>query len=146
MLSFVPDKPRALGELIRVAKPGGHIGLNESCFLKTPVPEKLAAFLSRQFHIDATLETPEYYQDLLRASGLQDIRVTRYSITARGDIVDRAKWFGVRGVMTNLYRIIAFSLSSQENRTEMARLLSAQRDVPPGFYEYYGYAILVGRK
>ncbi len=146
VLSFVHDKSRALREFIRVTKPGGCIGLNESCWVKTPVPDNMMALLSNNLFIDAKLETPEYYQELLGACGLRDISVSKHSITARGDILDRARWFGVRGLLTNLYHIIAFSLSKAENRRQIVRLLSVQRDVPPGFYDYYGYAILAGRK
>ncbi len=146
VLSFVPDKPLALREFLRVTKPGGYIGLNESCWVKTPVPEKVPAVLSREIFGGAQLETVEYYRELLRVSGLREVRATRHNLTARGDLLDRVKWFGLQGLMTNLAHIIGFSLSSPENRKAIGRFLSLQMRVPAGFYEYYGYGICVGRK
>ncbi len=146
VLSFVPDKPLALREFMRVTKPGGYIGLNESCWVKTPVPEEAAAFLSRDLFMGAKLETVDYYPNLLEASGLKDIRATKYTMTARADVLDRAKWFGVRGILTNLYNIVTFSLSSPAHRKTIRWILSMQRQVPPGFYDYYGYGIFAGRK
>lgn len=146
VLSFVPDKPLALCEFIRVTKPGGYIGLNESCWVKTPVPEETVAVLSNAIFMGVQLETFEAYASLLAASGLTDISAKRYTMTPRGDILDRAKWFGLRGVLSNLSHIIAFSLSGAENRKAIGRIMSMQRQVPPGFYEYYGYGIFVGRR
>jgi ubiquinone/menaquinone biosynthesis C-methylase UbiE len=30
VLAFIEDKPRAIRELVRVVKPGGYVGLNET--------------------------------------------------------------------------------------------------------------------
>jgi ubiquinone/menaquinone biosynthesis C-methylase UbiE len=42
VLAFVEDKPRAIRECIRVTKPGGYAGLNESFWTKEPSPEMIA--------------------------------------------------------------------------------------------------------
>ncbi len=146
VLSFVPDKPKALREFMRVTKPGGYIGLNESCWLRIPVPEVVAAFLSGDLFMGAKLETADYYQDLLEASGLRDIVVTTHQMTARGDVLDRAKWFGVRGILINSYHIVTFALSSPANRKAIQQILAKQRQMPANLYEYYGYGLFVGRK
>ena len=39
VLAFVEDKPRALRECIRVTKPGGFVGLNETYWVREPSPE-----------------------------------------------------------------------------------------------------------
>jgi ubiquinone/menaquinone biosynthesis C-methylase UbiE len=38
VLAFVEDKRRAIGECVRVTKPGGHVGLNEGLWLTDPHP------------------------------------------------------------------------------------------------------------
>lgn len=146
VLSFVPDKPKALREFMRVTKPGGYIGLNESCWLRTPVPQEVHDFLSGGLFCGAKLETAGYYQDLLQESGLQNVFASTYAMTARGDVLDRAKWFGVRGILTNTCRIVNFSLSSPANRKAIQSILAMQRQMPANLYEYYGYGLFAGRK
>jgi len=41
VLAFVEDKEIAIQELIRVTKPGGYIGLNESYWTQPPLPDLL---------------------------------------------------------------------------------------------------------
>ncbi len=146
VLSFVPDKPKALREFMRVTKPGGYIGLNESCWLRTPVPQEVQDFLSGGLFLGAKLETADYYQNLLEASGLPNVVVRTHTMTAQGDLLDRAKWFGVRGMLTNAYRIVAFSLSSPANRKAIQWILAKQKQMPANLYEYYGYGLFGGRK
>lgn len=124
VLSFVPEKPLALREFMRVTKPGGYIGLNESCWVKTPVPPEAVAVLSTPIFMGLQLETFDAYVSLLSASRLSGISATRYAMSARGDILDRAQWFGLRGLLTNLSHIITFSLSNPENRRGVGRIMS----------------------
>jgi SAM-dependent methyltransferase len=42
VLAFVEDKPRAIGECVRVTRPGGYVGLNETYWIKEPSPEMVA--------------------------------------------------------------------------------------------------------
>jgi ubiquinone/menaquinone biosynthesis C-methylase UbiE len=146
VLSFVPDKSKALHEFVRVTKPGGFVGLNESGWLKTPVPQVVQDFLSGDLFFGAKLETAEYYQNLLKDSGLQAIVATTHRLSARGDVLDRAKWFGLSGVLTNLYHIVSFALSNSRNRKSLESIFAKQGHLPADLYEYYGYGIFVGRK
>ena len=41
-IAFVADKRRAIQECVRVAKPGGYVGLNESFWIEEPPPEIVA--------------------------------------------------------------------------------------------------------
>ena len=42
VLGFVDDKSRAIRECIRVTRPGGYVGLNESLWMKEPSPEMIS--------------------------------------------------------------------------------------------------------
>ena len=44
---LVDDKEGAISEYVRVAKPGGSIGLNEATWLKAPPPQEIIGFLGR---------------------------------------------------------------------------------------------------
>jgi ubiquinone/menaquinone biosynthesis C-methylase UbiE len=45
--AFPEDKQRAVDEYVRVTKPGGYVGLNESVWLKTPPPPDVVAWASQ---------------------------------------------------------------------------------------------------
>ena len=42
VIAFVEDKHRAIQECVRVTKPGGYVGLNESFWVEAPSPEDVA--------------------------------------------------------------------------------------------------------
>jgi arsenite methyltransferase len=44
--AFPEDKQKAVTEYVRVTKPGGYVGLNESVWLKVPPPPELIAWAS----------------------------------------------------------------------------------------------------
>jgi arsenite methyltransferase len=145
-LAFVPDRRRALSEYVRVTKPGGYVGLNESTWLKTPLPAELAEVFSANIFLGANLETADAWKELLAGSGVKDIVVRIHILTTRGDLMDRMQWFGLRGITGNLFRIVSFARSSPDNRKAVATILLMQRNIPKNLYEYYGYGIYVGRK
>ena len=45
--SFPEDKQKAVNEYVRVTKPGGYVGLNESVWLKAPPPPEVMAWTSQ---------------------------------------------------------------------------------------------------
>jgi len=45
--AFPEDKQKAVNEYVRVTKPGGFVGLNESTWLKVPPPPELVAWASQ---------------------------------------------------------------------------------------------------
>jgi SAM-dependent methyltransferase len=145
VLAFVPDRRKALSEYVRVTKPGGYIGFNETSYLKTPVPPKIEKFLKNTI-LNAKTETTEYWKELLADSGLYSRVVKIHSITAWSDILSRLKWFGPRGIIENLSRIVSIYGSDPVKRKNIQELLAMQRHPPERFYEYFGYGIYVGRK
>jgi len=145
ILAFVPDQRKALSEYMRVTKPGGYIGINESSYLKTPVPPKIEKFLKNTI-FNAKTETTEYWKELLADSGLNSRVVRIHSITAWNDLLSRIKWFGPRGIIENLSRLVATYRSDPVNRKNIQEMLRMQRHQPERFYEYFGYGIYVGRK
>jgi ubiquinone/menaquinone biosynthesis C-methylase UbiE len=146
VMVFVPDRKKAMREFLRVTKPGGFIGLNETCWLKAQVPEELKARLSGDYFSGAQLEFAGTWKDLLQAAGLKGVTASIHEITARSDLRDRMKWFGLKGVLVNLYRIVSLSSTNPEARKAIRKIVAMQRDTPPDLYRYYGYGIFAGRK
>ena len=145
ILAFVPDRRKALSEYVRVTKPGGYIGFNESSYLKTPVPPKVEKFLKNTI-LNAKAETTEYWKELQADSGLRSRIVRIHPITAWSDFLSRVKWFGPRGIIENLSRIVATYRSDPVKRKNIQEMLAMQRHQPERFFEYFGYGIYVGRK
>jgi SAM-dependent methyltransferase len=145
VLVFVPDRHQALAEFVRVTKPGGFIGLNETCWLKTPIPQEVLDFVAKGYFSGARPETAAGWQTLLTGAGVRDAAASVHQLTARGDTRDRLKWFGVRGVATNLYRMISLAVSSPATRQGIQRVLAMSRHSPANLYEYLGYGIYAGR-
>jgi hypothetical protein len=129
-----------------VTKPGGYVGLNESTWLKTPLPTELAEVFLGSIFAGASLETADAWKELLAGSGVKDVVVRIHTLTLRGDLMDRIQWFGFRGIVGNAYRIVSFARSSPANRKAVRTILDMQRNIPKNLYEYYGYGIYVGRK
>jgi SAM-dependent methyltransferase len=143
VLGFVPDPTKAVREYARVARPGGYVGLNESSWLKPP-PAELEQVLSSAF-AGANLTYPDRLRSLLESAGLQEIQVQMKTTSAREDVRDRLRWFGLAGVLGNTARMLRMWASSPENRKMLRHFLGMQASVPKDLYEYYGYGLYVGR-
>jgi cyclopropane fatty-acyl-phospholipid synthase-like methyltransferase len=146
VLAFVPDRQRALSEYVRVTRPGGYVGLNESTWLKTPLPTEVAELFSGGIFAGASLETADAWKELLAGSGVKDVVVRIHTLTNRRDLMDRMQWFGLRGILGNAYRIVSFARSSPANRKAVKTIMSMQLNIPKNLYDYYGYGMYVGRK
>ncbi len=146
VLGFVPDKANALREFIRVCKPGGYVGMNETTWLTAPVPREIVESLETAGFSGAKLITLDEWREILNASGLQDIVMKTYRTSARGDVLDRLKWFGVTGILRKSAHMWAFAASSPANSAALKHYMTLSRRIPKNFYDYYGYGIYVGRK
>jgi ubiquinone/menaquinone biosynthesis C-methylase UbiE len=146
VLAFVPDKAKTLCEFIRVCKPGGYIGMNETTWLTAPVPAEIEASMEAADFSNQKLLTLDEWRALLNASGLKDLVMKTYRTSARADTIDRIRWFGIRGMLRNIANMRAFAKSSPANRAALDRYLSLSRRMPKNFYDYFGYGIYVGIK
>jgi ubiquinone/menaquinone biosynthesis C-methylase UbiE len=68
VLAFVADKRQTIVECLRVIKPGGHLGLNETFWKHAPSPELVARMDSQLGTTD--IPTAETWQVLREQSGL----------------------------------------------------------------------------
>ncbi len=139
VLAFVEDKGQAIREFVRVTKPGGYVGLNEAFWTQQPPPDMVARVKDAVGLYVSTLET---WQALWEASGLEERVVKVHRITARAEIRSRIAWIGWRWMLRAWGRALRFSMTNPAARQAMKR----QLDVPPAVFQYYGYALFVGRK
>jgi ubiquinone/menaquinone biosynthesis C-methylase UbiE len=140
VVSFVTDKARAIRECVRVTKPGGYVGLNES-YLTQALPPELSEMVGRTL---GGIEMPmlETWQALWDASGLQERVLQTYSIDARQEVSDRIRWIGVRWTLEAFARLFRLYLTRPEVRVSVREQYGSTSDVL-GKLEY---ALFVGRK
>lgn len=140
VVTFVPDRARAIRECVRVTKPGGYVGLNESFLIDALSPE-LMEMVGRTL---GGIEMPvlETWQSLWDASGLQDRVWQTYAIDARDEVRDRIQWIGVRWSLEAMGRLLYLYLTQPKARTSVAEQYGSTADT----LGKLKYALFVGRK
>ena len=140
VLAFVKDKTRAVSECVRVTKPGGYIGLNETIWLNLPSAEIIRLSWSLVGPVEMPLK--ETWQVLWASSGLEEQTISCHSIQGRSEIRDRLEWVGWRWALRGFYRLARLYLRNPAAR----RSIKEQMRSPKQAIESFGYMLLSGRK
>ena len=140
VLAFVEDKPRAIRECIRVTKPGGYVGLNESFWTKEPSPEMIALV---QDSIGSSIPTKETWQALWEASGLSDRAMRFRQVKTGAEIKDRLGWVGRRWALRGLGRMLRLFFTRPDLRQSIRKFsggtsLDTMQEI--------GYGLFIGKK
>ena len=139
VLAFIEDKPRAIRELVRVVKPGGYVGLNETFWIEEPPPER--AEQAREW--GTNILTAEAWQALWGESRLQDRVVRTYQIDARTEVKSRIRWIGWSWILKAWYRVLSLYLKNPAARQFIKEQLGS---TPREMFGCLGYGLFVGRK
>jgi arsenite methyltransferase len=139
VIVFIQDKARAIGECVRVTKPGGYVGLSESCWTEEPSPV-LAALARRD--LGAEVPTAMAWQALWAASGLKDRGVTIHQIDVRKEVRDRLRWIGARWALHAVGRLFHLYLTRPAARAS----IKAQFGTGLDSVETLAYGVFTGRK
>lgn len=140
VIAFVPDRLRAIQECVRVTRPGGYVGLNES-YLTQALSPRLTETVGRAL---SGVEIPllETWQALWEAAGLQECLVQPQAIDARQEVRDRIQWIGVRWSLEAMARLFYLYLTQPGARRSVAEQYGATSET----LGKLGYALFVGRK
>lgn len=111
VLNFVPDKPQAISELVRVTKPGGFVGINEMFWLAEP-PVALVPQVQAILGTDQPLPTASAWQALWEASGLQERVVRIHPVDLGQEVKDRIQWIGWRWMVRAWGRALRLYLTN----------------------------------
>ncbi|MGD9078893.1 MAG: class I SAM-dependent methyltransferase [Desulfobacterales bacterium] len=133
---LVNDKEGAISEYVRVAKPGGTIGLNEATWLKMPPPQEIIGFLDRTVGYKNELFTTEGWKNLLERFGIKQIRAITYKSESLSDPKEDIKDL-IRSFPKVLYSLIRHPRFRTFIKMSMA--------VPHNLLDYFGYGLYVGR-
>lgn len=138
--TFIEDKARVARELARVVRPGGTVGLNEEVWLQTPPPAEMVDSIRRTWEIEAEVPTTEQWVAMLEDAGLE-VTAETFAFDARRESTQMRR-YRPRDMLRMVYRTLALYARSAEFR----RYMKGRQRLPKGFFEVWGYALLVGRK
>jgi SAM-dependent methyltransferase len=139
VLAFVEDKRRAIRECVRVTKPGGYVGLNETFFVREASPELAAR---AQASLGTDIPTAATWQALWEESALRDRVVRLHQIDPRTEVKDRIQWVGWRWAVRAWGRLLRLYVTNPAVRQSIREMFDAPVDV----MQQMGYGLFVGRK
>ncbi len=142
---FPDDKQKAVNEYMRVTKPGGYIGLNESTWLKYPPPPEMVAWVSQDLGANVKPLTSDEWAGLLETAGLKDVVTKIFEIDIKTESKGILKRYGFWGLLGVLWRMLSLYLKTPAYRKFVKEV---QKDgiTPKNLDEYFGYGLYVGRK
>ena len=138
VLAFAEDKEATIQELIRVTRPGGYVGLNESYWIQEPPAE----ILSQSVYLGSAIISEAEWRAIWDAMPLEARTIEAYSLEAKQEIWDRIGWIGWRSILPAWGRVIKLLLSNPRARDAIKQ----QLDTPAAMFNTMGYALFVGRK
>lgn len=143
--AFPEDKQRAVNEYVRVTRPGGYVGLNETAWLKVPPPPDVIAWAAQDVGASVKPLTPDAWTRLLEIAGLKEIIAKTYAVNTREEtkgILRRYGWGGMLGVIGRMVLLYARSPAYRE----FVRGVRQVGVIPDNLGEYFGYGLFVGMK
>jgi len=136
---FIEDKAQAIREAVRVTKPGGYVGLNESAWIKPP-PQELAAQVRDA--LGPFMVTDETWRALWEGSGLQEQVVKFHEVDAGEEVKSRIQWIG----WPWLLRAWGRGLRLYITKPAIRRSIKGMLDVPMEGFQYMAYGLFAGKK
>jgi SAM-dependent methyltransferase len=149
VLAFVADKDRAISEMVRVAKPGGFVGLSELFLLggrRSPRVDALAGLQGTE------IVTLDAWWGIWERSGLEDRVVRPYRVDLAREVRNRLRWVGPRLLVLALVRTVRLWIAAPSLRPQLRLMFGRAPSVPgegrggPSLFGSFGYGLFVGRK
>lgn len=137
VLAFVDDPALALHEMVRVTRPGGYVGINESIWTAPVTPELEA--LARS--LDAGVRSAEAWTSMCSNAGLRDLEVRLRLVDPAAEVRNRIRWVGlpwaVRAWGRTVRLLVTDPVSRDAVRSFYGRGMSA--------FTKLGYGLFAGR-
>lgn len=143
--ALAEDKQKAVNEYVRVAKPGGLIGLNETTWLKYPPPPEMLSWASQDASTTAAPITPDEWSALLRDADLEEIFVKIVPINVQEESKMIISRYGFGEMVKILWRTLRLYLKNRDYR-DFVREVQQSGITPDHLDEYFGYGLFVGQK
>ncbi len=141
VVSLLEQKDQAIAECVRVAKPGGYVGFNETIWIKNP-PEDYLDGLSDRSGLQLGVTTPETWKKILGEAGLKDLVIRTYTPDVRGELRNTIRRIGFRDLLRVWGRAFRLYRRDPAYREFVQEALSEPKEM----LEYMGRGMFVGRK
>jgi SAM-dependent methyltransferase len=138
VLAFIEDKEATIQELVRVTRPGGYVGLNESYWTREPPAE----ILSQSIYIGSAIISEAEWRAIWETTPLEARTIEAFGLDARQEVRDRIGWVGWRSILPAWGRVIRLLLANPRARDA----LKQQLGTPAEMINTLGYGLFVGRK
>ena len=144
VLAFSKDKPKAVGEMARVAVPGGYVAINESIWLQEPDKE-LVEWFAQDMAAEASTLAFEGWTDLLEHAGLTLTTWEKGRIEIKDEVRGLLQRYGLSGLLRSTLRGIAMYFQRSDYRAFLAETRKTGV-TPDNTMDYLGYSIIISRK
>lgn len=138
VLAFVADKQRAVAECVRVTRPGGWVGMNETVWRDGPPAGDQALDANA---LGTFLATQCQWRALWEDSGLLERGLEFHAINLAEEARSRLRWIGWRWLLPAWGRAIRIAVGDAGAR----RALREQMSYPPSLAAHMGYMLSAGR-
>jgi arsenite methyltransferase len=141
--AFTEDKQRVVQEYMRVVKPGGYVGLNESTWIALP-PEALIEYVYDMM-ARAEFLTSDGWKELLVKAGLHEVKASVYKTNTVSEWFYELQQIDIGDYMSAWLRFFRQYCGSPLFRRSANKAFK----IPRSFlriFNYLGYGIYSGRK
>jgi ubiquinone/menaquinone biosynthesis C-methylase UbiE len=135
------DKKQALMEIMRVIRPGGRIGVNESTVDPSAPPEYLA--LLDEHPAIYGYFTPQTLRSLIEESGLQVVHMTE---AEHVETPSPVKEMGFRGLLSFIFRAYPKIVLKLLRDARFRKATRIDDQITKRGKSYMGYCLIVGQK
>jgi arsenite methyltransferase len=143
--AFPEEKQKAVNEYVRVTKPGGYVGLNESIWFKMPPPPEVIAWASQDLGGNVMPLPSDEWVELLEKAGLREITSRTYEISVQDESRGILQRYGFGGMLRIMIRMLTLFTKNPAYRKFVKRV-QKEGVTPENLVEYFGYGVFVGRK
>ena len=141
VVSLLEKKRKAVSECVRVVKPRGFVGFNESIWIKTP-PEDYSQGLSYRSGVNVGVIEPDAWERLLLENGLRDLVVRTYPADVRSELRNTIRRIGFRELLRVWSRAFRLYRKDPTYRDFVREAMSEPKEM----LEFMGRGMFVGRK
>lgn len=137
VLGFVADKPRALAEMVRVTRPGGFVGINETIWTRPLTPD--VAQMASDMGVDA--QPADAWRALCEEAGLRDLAVRLRRVDTAAEVRNRIRWVGLPWALRAWGRTARLYATEPEARSALKSFFGPGLEV----FDCAGYGLFAGR-
>jgi arsenite methyltransferase len=143
--AFPEAKQKAVNEYVRVVKPGGYVGLNESTWLKFPPPQEMIDWASQEIGSSVNPLTSDEWTALLVNAGLRDVTAETLSVNLQDESKAILKRYGFGGFMKVIGRMLRLYFKDPDYKA-FVKKVKQEGVTPPNLADYFGYGLYIGQK